>query len=70
LDPDDTVRAFQYTDSYNVVDLFAQYEASENTVLNLNVDNVFNETYRQHLDQYNSPGIGARVGLTMRFGAK
>ncbi len=70
LDPDDTVRAFQYTHSYNVVDLFAQYEASENTVLNLNIDNVFNETYRQHLDQYNSPGLGARVGLTMRFGAK
>jgi hemoglobin/transferrin/lactoferrin receptor protein len=70
LDPDDTVRAFQYTHSYNVVDLFAQYEASENTVFNLNIDNVFDENYRQHLDQYNSPGIGARVGLTMRFGAK
>lgn len=70
LDPDDTVRAFQYTDAYNAVDLFAQYEASENTVLNLNIDNLFNETYRQHLDQYNSPGFGARVGLTMRFGAK
>jgi len=70
LDPDDTVRAFQYTDSYQAVDLFAQYEASENTVLNLNIDNVFDETYRQHLDQYNSPGFGARVGLTMRLGAK
>lgn len=70
LDPDDEVRAFQYTSSYNTVDLFAQYEASENTVLNLNIDNVFDETYRQHLDQYNSPGFGARIGLTMRFGAK
>jgi hemoglobin/transferrin/lactoferrin receptor protein len=70
LDPDDEVRAFQYTSAYNVVDLFAQYEASENTVLNLNIDNVFDENYRQHLDQYNSPGFGARVGLTMRFGAK
>lgn len=62
--------AFKHTDAYTVVDLFAQYEATENTVLNLNIDNVFNETYRQHLDQYNSPGFGARVGLTMRFGAQ
>jgi hemoglobin/transferrin/lactoferrin receptor protein len=31
---------------------------------------VFDETYRQHLDQYNSPGFGARIGLTMRFGAE
>lgn len=62
-------RAFQHTDPYNVVDLFAQYEATANTTLNLNIDNVFDENYRQHLDQYNSPGIGARVGLTMRFGA-
>ncbi|MGD9920079.1 MAG: TonB-dependent receptor, partial [Pseudorhodoplanes sp.] len=63
-------RAFRHAEAYTAVDLFAQYEASENTVLNLNIDNVFDETYRQHLDQYNSPGFGARVGLTMRFGAK
>lgn len=62
--------ALKHTDAYNIVDLFAQYEATEYTTINLNIDNVFDETYRQHLDQYNSPGFGARVGLTMRFGAQ
>jgi hemoglobin/transferrin/lactoferrin receptor protein len=62
-------RAFRHAEAYNVVDLFAQYEATENTIVNLNIDNVFDENYRQHLDQYNSPGFGARVGLTMRLGA-
>mgnify|MGYP002072642674 CR=1 FL=1 len=62
--------AFKHADAYTVVDLFAQYEATENTTINLNIDNVFDETYRQHLDQYNSPGFGARIGLTMRFGAE
>lgn len=62
--------ALKHADAYTVVDLFAQYEMTENTTVNLNIDNVFDETYRQHLDQYNSPGFGARVGLTMRFGAE
>ena len=53
-----------------VVDLFAQYQATENAIINLNIDNVFDETYRQHLDQYNSAGLNARIGLTMRLGAQ
>lgn len=61
--------AMRHTDSYNVVDLFAQYEATDNVTLNVNIDNLFDQTYRQHLDQYNSPGFSARAGLTMRFGA-
>ncbi|HRN87268.1 TonB-dependent hemoglobin/transferrin/lactoferrin family receptor [Hyphomicrobium sp.] len=61
--------AMKHTDSYNVVDLFAQYEATDNVTLNVNIDNLFDQTYRQHLDQYNSPGFSARAGLTMRFGA-
>jgi hemoglobin/transferrin/lactoferrin receptor protein len=40
------------------------------TRLNFNIDNVFDETFRQHLDQYNSPGLSARVALTTRLGAK
>jgi hemoglobin/transferrin/lactoferrin receptor protein len=62
--------ATQHADAYNVVDLFAQYEANENLILNANIDNLFDETFRQHLDQFNSPGFNARVGLTMRLGAQ
>jgi hemoglobin/transferrin/lactoferrin receptor protein len=62
--------AHQHAESYTVVDLFAQYEATEVSTINVNIDNVFDENYRQHLDQYNSPGLNARVGLTMRLGAQ
>jgi hemoglobin/transferrin/lactoferrin receptor protein len=57
------------TDSYTVVDLFAQYAFDESMILSFAVDNVFDEHYRQYLDQSNSPGLNARVGFTMRFGA-
>jgi hemoglobin/transferrin/lactoferrin receptor protein len=62
--------AHQHAESYALLDLFAQYEATEITTINLNIDNVFDKDYRQHLDQYNSPGLNARVGLTMRLGAQ
>jgi hemoglobin/transferrin/lactoferrin receptor protein len=57
------------TDAYTVVDLFAQYEVSDQATLNLNIDNLFDENYRQYLDLVNSSGFSARVGLTMRLGA-
>jgi hemoglobin/transferrin/lactoferrin receptor protein len=58
------------TDGYSVFDIFAEYAVSENAVVNLNVDNVFDRNYRQYLDLENSPGLNARVGLTMRLGAE
>jgi hemoglobin/transferrin/lactoferrin receptor protein len=56
------------SDGYTVLDLFAHYALNEATYLSLNVDNVFDKNYRAYLDQSNSPGLNARVGLTMRFG--
>jgi hemoglobin/transferrin/lactoferrin receptor protein len=56
------------SDGYTLVDLFAQYEVNQWTVVNLNIDNLFDRNYRQFLDQSNSPGFSARLGLTMRFG--
>lgn len=58
------------SDAYTLVDLFAQYEFNEHATLNLNIDNVFDKEYLQYLNQQNSPGLNARVGLTMRFGAE
>lgn len=57
------------TDNYTVVDLFAQYALNEAMTVNFNIDNLFDQNYRSFLDQSNSPGLNARVGLTMRLGA-
>lgn len=62
--------AHQHAEAYTEVDLFAQYEVTEITTVNLNIDNLFDETYRQHTDQYNSAGFNARIGMTMRLGAQ
>lgn len=58
------------TDGYTVVDLFGEYAMNENTTINLNIDNVFDREYKQFLDAENSPGLSARVGLTMRLGVQ
>jgi outer membrane receptor protein involved in Fe transport len=55
---------------YFLVNFMTAYRITGNVDLRFNIDNVFDETYRQHLDQYNSPGLNARVGLTMRLGAR
>lgn len=55
-------------DAYTITDVFAQYVHNENVTFNLNVDNIFDVDYRQYLDQSDSPGLNARIGMTMRFG--
>jgi hemoglobin/transferrin/lactoferrin receptor protein len=60
--------AIEPSEAYTLVDLFAQYEINPNATLNLNIDNLFDKNYRQYLDQDNSPGLNARIGLTVRFG--
>jgi hemoglobin/transferrin/lactoferrin receptor protein len=57
------------SEAYTLVDLFAQYVINDHAVLSLNIDNVFDVDYRQYLDQNVSPGLNARIGLTLRFGA-
>lgn len=61
--------AISPSEAYTLVDLFAQYTINDNAVLNLNIDNVFDVDYRQYLDQNTSPGLDARIGMTLRFGA-
>jgi hemoglobin/transferrin/lactoferrin receptor protein len=64
------VASRQHASSYTAVDLFAEYKVTEITTINLNIDNIFDETFRQHQDRDNSAGLNARVGLTMRLGAR
>ncbi|MDX2258271.1 MAG: TonB-dependent hemoglobin/transferrin/lactoferrin family receptor [Hyphomicrobiaceae bacterium] len=61
--------AFRRADGYVVVDLFSHYVVSDNLAVTLNIDNVFDKQYRQHLDQDASAGLNARLGMTMRLGA-
>ncbi|NJO56498.1 MAG: TonB-dependent hemoglobin/transferrin/lactoferrin family receptor, partial [Rhodospirillales bacterium] len=44
-------------DGYTVVDLFGEYEMSKNATLNINLDNVFDRTYVEYLNQSASPGF-------------
>lgn len=57
------------SEAYNLVDLFGEYTISDNAVLNLNIDNLFDVNYRPYLYQQNNPGLSARIGMTLRFGA-
>ncbi|MCB1510255.1 MAG: TonB-dependent hemoglobin/transferrin/lactoferrin family receptor, partial [Hyphomicrobiaceae bacterium] len=57
-----------HTDGYTTVDLFAKYALSPDATLHLNIDNLFDKDYRKYPNQSDSPGMTARVGLTMRFG--
>ena len=50
------------TSGYTIVDLFAQYELSDQATVNLNIDNLFDKTYLQYLDLQNDPGFNARIG--------
>jgi hemoglobin/transferrin/lactoferrin receptor protein len=58
------------SEAYTLVDLFGQYVLNDNAVINVNVDNVFDVNYRQYLYLENSPGLSARIGMTVRFGAE
>jgi hemoglobin/transferrin/lactoferrin receptor protein len=54
--------------AYNLVNLFANYTVNDNLNIGLNVDNLFNETYKSYLDAYNQPGRTVMLTVTTRFG--
>lgn len=56
-------------EAYTLLDFFAEYQATEFATLNLNLNNVLDETYRVYRDSENSPGFNARLGATLRLGA-
>jgi len=58
------------SEAYNIVDLFAQYNHTDDLAFNLNIDNLFDQTYLPYRDQENSPGLNARLGVTMRLGSR
>lgn len=58
------------SDGYAVFDLFGTYRMNEAMSVSLNIDNLFDRTYREYLQPENDPGFNARVGMTMRLGAQ
>lgn len=67
-DKTDVADVALHTPSYATLDIFARYQLSKVASFNLNVNNVFNEDYRQYLNQSDSPGLSARIGMTVLLG--
>ncbi len=57
-----------YGKGYGLVDVFANWQVNKSTSLNLAVDNLFDRYYWQYLDSTPSPGLNAKLGLTIRLG--
>lgn len=55
------------TEAYNLVDLFATAQVTENFTVALNIDNLLNEYYVQYLNVSASPGRNAKFTATLRF---
>ena len=66
----EALRAQDETDSkdYNLVNLFASYEPREGSTLSLNVDNLFDETYKPYGFSDNSRGRAVMLTFKQRFG--
>jgi hemoglobin/transferrin/lactoferrin receptor protein len=55
------------TDAWTTVDLYLRQDLTETASLNLALNNIFDETYTQHLETQPSPGFNAQASLTFRF---
>ncbi len=64
-----------FGEDYTLLNLFASYEANENFRVDFRVNNLFDETYSNFLNAVSlpglffEPGINAKLGATIRFGA-
>ncbi|MGH2341480.1 TonB-dependent hemoglobin/transferrin/lactoferrin family receptor [Segnochrobactraceae bacterium EtOH-i3] len=57
-----------YGEGYGIVNLFANWQVTKSTTASLAIDNVFDRYYWQYLDSNPSPGLNAKLGLTIRLG--
>ncbi len=57
-------------DAYHLFGLTVAYQATENTVASLVVDNVFNQQYTQFLSNNAAPGFSVKGALKVRLGAQ
>lgn len=55
-------------DAYQVVDLFAAWQISEDASANLTLSNIFDRRYTQYPNGSPSPGFNAKVSFTSKFG--
>lgn len=55
-------------DAYQVVDLFAAWQLSEDASANLTLSNIFDRRYTQYPNGSPSPGFNAKVSFTSKFG--
>ena len=62
-----------FADDYTLVNLFANYQATENFRLDFRIDNLFDVKYANPLNASTTttvyePGLSVKVGATMRWG--
>lgn len=55
------------TPSYTKATLYSSYNITDDYILNLAIDNLFDTAYRTHGSGTNSPGIGLNFGVTATF---
>ncbi|WP_374545344.1 TonB-dependent hemoglobin/transferrin/lactoferrin family receptor [Rhodoblastus sp.] len=58
------------TASYGLVDLFANYAYNDQISSALTITNLFNRNYIQYLDSEPSPGLTAKLSVSVKFAAK
>lgn len=66
LPPGDNI--YQPTAGFTLFDLFASYAYSEDLRFDARIDNLFDKYYINYLDLDPSPGISAKLSVTMKLG--
>lgn len=56
------------TDSYRLVNLFAEYEVNDWLSFDARLNNITDQEYRNYLELVNSQGFNAKVAMTVRWG--
>ncbi|MDJ1159603.1 TonB-dependent hemoglobin/transferrin/lactoferrin family receptor [Chelatococcus sp. SYSU_G07232] len=62
--------AIKASKAYGLVDLFASYEYSDTVRGDFVIENLFDKQYVQYRDGAASPGLTAKLGLTVKFASK
>jgi len=62
-----------FAENYTLVNIYANYQATENLRFDFRIDNLFDEEYVIPLVDtsdgvFNQPGLSVKVGATLRFG--
>jgi iron complex outermembrane recepter protein len=55
------------TPGFGILNIRAGLPLTPNTTLRLNINNVFNTSYREHATSIDGPGFGVNIGIDAQF---